>query len=109
MSDLKIPDCNGFWGGILRGVKKSDFFQKSDFWLNKIFLAVNFPVMTFLQRYAHYVFSDLTGFQNLSGLPHHRFFYSKKFFKTLKKSDFFKNRISVDNFGSTKSHHSPNF
>jgi hypothetical protein len=39
--------------------------------------------MTFLQRYTHYVFSDLTGFQNLSGLPHHRFFYSKKNFKKL--------------------------
>jgi hypothetical protein len=39
--------------------------------------------MTFLQRYAHYVFSDLTGFQNLSGLPYHRFFYSKEFFANI--------------------------
>jgi hypothetical protein len=57
------------------------FFEKIGFLeAVKKFLAVNFPVMTFLQRYAHYVFSDLTGFQNLSGLPHHRFFYSKKNF-----------------------------
>jgi hypothetical protein len=57
---MKIfADCNGFWGGILWGFKKSDFFKN-----------------------------------RISG--------SIKFFKTLKKSDFFQKSDFCGQFGFHK-------